>query len=62
MEIDFSKTFICDVKIDRKYKQYIKNFKDESHYENWCDFIQERGGKVIGILVIPTKLANDIRS
>jgi len=49
MEIDFSKTFICDVKIDRKYKRYIKDFKDENHYENWVDWIGSRGGKVIGI-------------
>jgi len=48
-KIDFSKTFICDVKIDRKYKQYIKDFKDENHYENWVDWIGYRGGKVIGI-------------
>tara|TARA_R110000823_G_scaffold44148_2_gene114463 strand:- start:468 stop:644 length:177 start_codon:yes stop_codon:yes gene_type:complete len=39
-----------DVKWDtKKYKVYIKSFNDESHYENWVDFIQERGGKVIGI-------------
>jgi len=61
MERDFSKTFICDIKIDRKYKTFLIDFKDESHYENFVDFIQERGGEVIGILAIPAVDINYIK-
>jgi len=34
---------------NRKYKNYEKKFNDEKHYENWYDFINSRGGKVVGI-------------
>lgn len=30
------------------YRTYYKRFNNETHYNNWCDFITSRGGKVIG--------------
>jgi len=30
-------------------KTYVKEFLNESHYENWENLIHSKGGKVIGI-------------
>ena len=39
-----------DVKLSNgKYKVYEKEFKNESHFENWLTFIESRGIKVLGI-------------
>jgi hypothetical protein len=48
--IDYSKLVYCTVSWKRGvYKQVIKKFNDEKHFENWYDFISKRGGDVIGI-------------
>jgi hypothetical protein len=48
--IDYSKLVYCTVSWKRGvYKQVIKKFNDEKHFENWYDFINKRGGDVIGI-------------
>ena len=48
--IDYTKLVYCTVSWKpRVYKQVIKKFNDEKHFENWYDFIIKRGGTVIGV-------------
>lgn len=54
-EIEPGEPYICNVQwSNRKYKTYYKRFNDESHFNNWYDFINSRGGKVIGVTKEPT--------
>ena len=32
----------------RKYKNMEKTFTDLKHFNNWCDFIISRNGKIVG--------------
>jgi hypothetical protein len=49
-EIDYTKVVHCVVSWKpRSYKEVIKKFNNEKHFENWYDFITGRGGSVIGV-------------
>lgn len=32
-----------------KYKMVDKTFNDESHFDNWYDFMTKKGYKIIGV-------------
>ena len=48
--MDFTKVVHCVVSWKpRVYKEVIKKFNDEKHFDYWYDFIINRGGTVIGV-------------
>tara|TARA_R110001632_G_scaffold144810_2_gene261544 strand:+ start:347 stop:544 length:198 start_codon:yes stop_codon:yes gene_type:complete len=49
LKIEKGTIYYVNVKWSNGYKSYSKGFNGEQHYENWCDFIESRGGKVTGI-------------
>ena len=49
LKIEKGVRYFVDVKWYNGYKSYSKDFQGEQHYENWCNYIESRGGKVIGI-------------
>ena len=37
------------------YKSFIKVFNDEEHFNNWYDYVSNRGNKIIGVELKKTK-------
>lgn len=63
LEIKAGVKYFIDIKWYNGYKSHSKYFNDERHYENWCNFIEASGGKVIGINTEASlKSSNELRT
>ena len=48
--IDYTRLIYCTVSWKYGvYKQVIKKFNDEKHFNNWYDFITSKGGDIVGV-------------